>query len=306
MNIKHKIQMFRNFGFRVGFSSACSSALRRPMAITRWKDKCILGWLKEKYSSVIENHRQKFSANDYVSETPAIWSVWWQGEHNAPEIVKMCFAAIRRHKGSVPFRIITEANYREYIDIPEHVIRKVRNKTITLTHFSDIIRFYLLSKYGGLWLDATILPVRDIPKEIFSYDYYVIRHEENPYSYGVNRDRWISFLQAAKKGSPLCAFGYEFLAEYWKEQNKLIDYMLIDYALELAYQEFPEYRRFLDAVPMNNPEVDSLRHILNQEWDSVKFTALSESTDFFKLTYKHVFMKNIAGSETFYGHLSAK
>ena len=173
-------------------------------------------------------------------------------------------------------------------------------------HLSDIIRFCLLAEYGGLWLDATILPVRDIPEEIYSYDYYVIRHAENPRSYGVNRDRWISFIQAAKKGNPLSRFGYEFLAEYWKEQNMLIDYMLIDYALETAYQEFPEYRRFLDDVPENNPEVDSLRPILNDEWDSQKFAVLSESTDFFKLTWKHKFVKTISGQETFYGHLSAK
>ena len=306
MKFKHKIQMFKDFGFLVGFSSACSSALRYPMALTRWKDRCILGWLREKYSSVIKNHKQKIFTIEEKSDTPAIWSVWWQGEQNAPELVRMCFAAINAHRGAHPFRIITRENFREYIALPEHITRKVQDGTITLTHLSDIIRFYLLAEYGGLWLDATILPVRDIPEEIFSYDYYVIRHEENPYSYGVNRDRWISFLQAAKKGNPLCRFGYEFLAEYWKEQNMLIDYMLIDYALELAYREFPEYRRFLDGVPENNPEVDSLRPIMNEEWNSQKFAVLSESTDFFKLTYKHSLMKTISGHETFYGHLSAE
>ena len=296
--------MFRDFGFRAGFSSMCSSALRYPMALTRWKDKCILDFLREKYSSVIRNHRQEKFTADTISDTPpAIWSVWWQGEENAPDLVNMCFTAINAHRGAHPFRIITSENFREYIDLPEHITRKVQEGTITLTHLSDILRFYLLARYGGLWLDATILPVRDIPEEIYSYDYYVIRHAENSYSYGVNRDRWISFLQAAKKGNALCSFGYEFLAEYWKEQNMLIDYMLIDYALELAYQEFPEYVKFLEGVPLNNPEVDSLRPIMNEVWDSGKFEELSASTDFFKLTYKHVLRKEIAGKKTFYGHL---
>ena len=305
MKFKHKVRMFRDFGFRVGFSSACSSALRYPMALTRWKDRCILDFLREKYSGIIQNHRQSHLQEVLTAEPPAVWSVWWQGEDNAPELVKMCFAAINAHRGAHPFRIITRDNFTDYIDLPEHITRKVQEGTITLTHLSDIIRFYLLARYGGLWLDATILPVRDIPEEIYSYDYYVIRHAENPYSYGVNRDRWISFLQAAKKENPLCKFGYDFLAEYWKEQNTLIDYMLIDYALELAYQEFPEYVKFLEGVPLNNPEVDSLRPILNDEWDSQKFAALSGATDFFKLTYKHVLRKESAGRETFYGHLLA-
>ncbi len=305
MKFKRKVRMFRDFGFRVGMSSACSSALRYPMALTRWKDKCILDYLREKYSNVIQNHRQNFAADSFSDATPAIWSVWWQGEDNAPELVRMCFAAINKHKRSHPFRIITSENFTDYINLPEHITRKVQDGTITLTHLSDIIRFYLLAEHGGLWLDATILPVRDIPEEIYSYDYYVIRHPENPYSYGVNRDRWISFLQAAKKGSPLCRFGYDFLTEYWVNQNTLIDYMLIDYALELAYQEFPEYVGFFEAVPENNPEVDSLRPILNEKWEAQKFAALSASTDFFKLTYKHVLRKELAGCETFYGHILA-
>ena len=303
MKLKRKLQMYKEFGFKVAFSSACSSALRHPMAITHWKNKCITDWLRTKYSSVIQKHRQKFFSTADNSDTPAaIWSIWWQGEDSAPELVKMCFSAINRYRGSHPFKIITRNNFKDYIDLPEHIIRKVQGGIITLTHLSDIIRFYLLAHYGGLWLDATILPVRDIPAEIFSYDYYVIRHEENPCSYGVNRDRWISFLQAAKKGSPLCTFGYDFLAEYWKEQTILIDYMLIDYALETAYQEFPEYRNFLQAVPMNNPDVDNLRPILGEKWDSQKFAELSASTDFFKLTYKHTFSKAKHGQDTFYGH----
>ena len=146
--------------------------------------------------------------------------------------------------------------------------------------------------------------MRDIPEEIFGRDYYVIRHEDNPRSYGVNRDRWITFLQAARKGNSLCKFGYDFLAEYWKEQNSLIDYMLIDYAVEIAYEEFPECRRMLDAVPLNNSEVDSLRPVLNDEWDAEEFRRLAKATQFFKLTYKHKYVKAKHGRETFYGHIA--
>ena len=129
MKFRKKVQMFRDFGFLVGFSSACSSALRYPMALTRWKDRCILDWLRKKYSTVIKNHKQKIFTIEEKSDTPAIWSVWWQGEENAPELVRMCFAAIRKHQCAHPFRIITEANYRDYIDLPEHIIRKVQEGT---------------------------------------------------------------------------------------------------------------------------------------------------------------------------------
>lgn len=296
--------MYKEFGFLVAFSSACSSALRFPMAITRWKDRCIVRWLKKKYSSVILRHRQYATPKENSGEVPVIWSVWWQGTENVPDLVKMCFASINMHRGEHSFIIITKDNYRKYIDLPEHIIRKVQAGIITLTHLSDIIRFCLLAKYGGLWVDATILATENISAEIFGYDYYVIRHEENPGSYGVNRDRWISFLQAGKKGNQLCKFGYDFLVEYWKDRNFLIDYMLIDYAIEIAYEEFPECKRLIDAVPLNNPAVDSLRPIMNEEYDAVSFEKLMEATNFFKLTYKHKLVKAKDDHETFYGRLA--
>ena len=105
-----------------------------------------------------------------------------------------------------------------------HILEKLDSNLITLTHLSDILRFYLLSRYGGMWIDATIFVNDDIPEEIFERDYYVIRHEENFFSYGVNRDRWITYLQASKKNCMLPSFGYDFLVEYWKTHNALIDY----------------------------------------------------------------------------------
>ena len=303
MDIKHKIQMFRNFGFRVGLASACSSALRRPMAITRWKDRCILDWLRENYSSVIQKYRNKIYGTPENSDGNApIWSVWWQGEDNAPEVVKMCFASINACKGAHPFRIITSENYREYIDLPEAIIRKFQAGTIRHSFFSDILRVYLLYHYGGLWLDATILVTGDIPEEIFVREFFSIKMGHNPNSYAVTMERWASFCQAAHKGSMLCGFALDMHIEYWKNQNVPVDYILIDYFYALAYEEFPECRKLLDSVPVNNRDTEKLMPVLNHKWDSVKFEELSASTRFFKLSHKHKFVKAVSGQETFYGH----
>ena len=306
MDIKHKIRMYKEFGFRVAFSSACSSAFRRPMAITRWKDRCILDWMRENYSSIIQKHRHTVSGTTGNSYGNApIWSIWWQGEDNAPEIVKMCFASINRNRGTHPFRLITRDNFREYIDIPEHITRKVQNRTISLTHFSDILRVYLLYHYGGLWVDATMLATGNIPEEIFTQDFFSIKSGFNPKSFPVPMGRWTSFFQAAHKGSMLCGFALDFHVEYWKKHNMPVDYILIDYIYALAYEEFPECRQLLDSVPVNNKDTYNLMPLLNAKWDSQKFAELSASTRFFKLSWKHKFMKAISGKETFYGHIFA-
>ena len=306
MNLKKKIRLFQEFGPLVGFASACSSAIRFPMAVTRWKDRCIVRYLKENYGSALLKWQgvRTPPGVEGESESAPIWSVWWQGEENAPEIVKMCFASIRKHRRQHPFRVITRENYQEYIELPEYIIEKSRSGVIRLTHLSDIVRVCLLSQYGGLWLDSTIFAAGTIPDEIFGSDYYSIKQGFDPKSHAVTQGRWASFCQAARKGSPLCGVALDIQLKYWEKQSSLIDYILIDYAFELAYEELPECRRLLDSIPVNNRGVESLRPLLSSPWNAEAFKKLTADTQFFKLTWKHPFNKMRFGRETFYGHLT--
>ena len=83
----------------------------------------------------------------------------------------------------------------------------------------------------------------------------------------------------------------------------LIDYVLIDYFYELAYEELPACRELLDSVPVNNPKVEGLRPLLNTVWSPSVLSELTADTTFFKQTWKHSFKKTVSGRETVYGHL---
>ena len=302
MKIRKVIQLYHDFGFKVAFACYCSSAFTHPMAITTWREKILINWIRKNYSSVINKYKN-LAENDTNESSNIIWSIWWQGEDNAPEVVKICFASVRRHCGTRDFKVITKENYRDYIQLPEYIIQKVDAGMITLTHFSDILRFYLLSRYGGLWLDATILVTQKIPKEIFSKPYFTSKRSPIPNDFNVAQRRWTGFLQAAQRDSILCNFGLDIMLEYWKTHTSLISYVFIDYIIALAYEEFSDFKNILDALPYNNPEIDSLRPLLNSPWDENKFAALTRSTIFFKLNWKQKFFKTISGRETFYGHL---
>ena len=302
MKIKKKIQLYKEFGFKAAFASFCSSAIRHPMSITRWKDKVLLDWLRKNYGHVIQKYKN-FTENHGRESSNTIWTLWWQGEENAPEIVKKCFENVRLHCGEHELKIITKENFREYLDIPEYIIKKLDSGMITITHFSDILRMGLLYKYGGMWLDATILVIKKIPDEIFESEYFTVKVGLDPKCYGVSLRRWTSFLQAARKGDKLCGFVFDTHLEYWKDNDIPIDYVLLDYIIALAYEEFQDVRKLLDELPLNNPGVDDLQPLLNSPFDEKKFAELTSSTMFFKLTYKHEFEKNISGVPTFYGKI---
>ena len=178
MKISRKINILRDFGLKFFAADFLSSNIRIPQLTARWKDKVFIELLKEKYGYVIGRHINKKPKMQNI-EAPFIWSMWWQGTDNLPEVVKMCFREIQKHRGSHPFTIITEDNYGDYISLPEYITDGLNNGTISRTHFSDIVRMYLLSRYGGMWIDATVLVTRDIPEEFFGMNYCTLRRPTN-------------------------------------------------------------------------------------------------------------------------------
>ena len=99
-----------------------------------------------------------------------IWCCWWQGEEQMPELVKLCHARLKQviPSDKVQLHLITLNNYREYVELPAHITEKFERKIITMTTMSDVLRFALLEKYGGYWLDATVFFTGSIPEEYFS------------------------------------------------------------------------------------------------------------------------------------------
>lgn len=100
------------------------------------------------------------------SEKVPVWVCWWQGEESMPELVKMCF---KRLKDTLPaditeLHLITFDNYKDYVTFPTHIEQKFKDKKITMTTLSDILRFCLLSEYGGFWMDATVFSQESFQK----------------------------------------------------------------------------------------------------------------------------------------------
>mgnify|MGYP002626093199 CR=1 FL=1 len=234
--------------------------------------------------------------------------MWWQGEDNLPAIVRLCFASMRKHCGSHRLIIITKDNYQEYITIPEHILAKVQSGSITLTYLSDIIRVNLLAKYGGLWMDSTIFVAGEIPEEIFSMEYFTIKHDKDRdlNQTCISFDRWTGYCFAARdRNNLLFSFLSDMCSEYWKNHDSLIDYLLIDYFIALPFKEFPEFHKAWQNIPVNN--VNSwglLHHLVNNELDAEKYSYMTKTTQFFKLSWKEKFnTKTSSGIKTTYGRL---
>ncbi len=264
----------------------------------------ILNFLDKNFSYIVEKYKNaepQLSLQSENKEThQTIWQFWWQGYETAPILVKKCIDSVKAHANGAKVILLTEKNWRDYAEIPEYIVKKVKSGKISLTHFSDILRMVLLSKHGGLWLDATIFVSCDIPDEWFSAPYFSIHYKTSTSK--IAKGRWTGFCQSAQKGSLIHSFCRDVFFDYWKKYDKLVDYFLIDYVMDFGYENISEFKRLVDSLPLNNECVKELdKHFSDVYSDELVSSILSKST-FFKLNWKREYKTLHNDCETIYAH----
>ncbi|MBR1419359.1 MAG: capsular polysaccharide synthesis protein [Synergistaceae bacterium] len=307
-SIEKRVKIFKNFGFKVGMADLLAANIFPPSL--RLHDKIKLAWLKENFAYVIEKYKYKNFEPDASQlkalkaiEPAPIWVMWLQGEEAMPEIVKACYASIKANCANHPVKLITSENLRDYVNLPEHIFNLLNAGKMTRNAFANLCRLYLIYTYGGLWLDATIFVTSPISDEFFNLPFFTIKYHVNANHRNVSLGRWTTFLLASQAGNILPQFVLEFMSEYWRVKDLLIDYALFDYSIATAYNELPECRNLINAVPKSNHDLRKLNGLLNSEFNQDKFNELTSSTQFFKLTYKQKFNKIINNHKTFYAHI---
>lgn len=237
-----------------------------------------------------------------INESSPIWICWWQGEEAMPPIAKACLYSIRIHAGKHPVILITYQNYQRYVKFPSEIIKKQQSGIIDLTHFSDILRTMLLARYGGIWMDCTVLlPSRNIDSFIHSTKKFWSCHHV-PIYHNISRGGWTSFFWACGKENLLASFMADFHINYWTRCNRLINYLLLDYTFAIARKYISSVRQMIEDVPITT--MGPLGKCLNDEYNHEQWEKFCSDFDFHKLTYKIPLQEATPeGKKTFYGHI---
>lgn len=232
---------------------------------------------------------ENWTDGTYDPSSP-IFVFWYQGIETAPPIVKACYNSLMRHSRNRNVVVVDETSIRSLIELPDYIYEKVSNGVISLTHFSDIIRFSLLEKYGGLWLDATILVSKDISAELFEYPYYTYKiiAPLRYYKVYLGTGKWCGFCCGGYRGSSLFKAMRDLFLDYWKSNNFLIDYFLIDLYMDMLYQKNRRVMQLIDntnTIPRG--EMFFLEKFFYEDYnDKIKQQYLEKNLTFNKLTYK--------------------
>jgi hypothetical protein len=261
----------------LGCSKKALEILRLSM---QYKIQCKL---KRKYRYVLDRCDGIDYENYSKQHSDKLWVCWLQGMENAPLLVQRCHDSLKKYLNDTDIVLITSDNMFDYVQFPNHIVAKWKKGVISNTHLSDLLRLELLIKYGGTWIDATVLCTgNNIPHYIFNSElffYQLLKPGKDGHS--LNMSNW--FISATSNSKVLLIVR-ELLYEYWLKNNCSIDYFIFHTFVNIVLEKYPEEQKKIFK------SCNSIPHILQLEmfesYDEDKFKVMKQSTCFHKLTYK--------------------
>ncbi len=182
-----------------------------------------------------------------------IWIFWY--DDNIPELVQLCIDKIKKLHKNYEINILNKKNISEYIDMNIDLLVE----KMPIANLSDLIRLKLLKKYGGVWLDASII-LEEAIDDFFleknnSFD--IVAYYNESQSTGCNIPVIESWLLAAPKDSdfinkwlfyfqPIEVKGSKEFYQQWREHENFDElskglgdpsYLLVYMAAKLALDD---------------------------------------------------------------------
>lgn len=227
---------------------------------------------------------QEYSLENNIESDCNIWIFWYQGFDCMPELVKSLYRNALNKRGRHKLVLLEKNNIDEYINLPDYIWNKVDKGIISLTHLSDIIRMYILSEYGGYWIDSTIFLSNEIP--VYNTPFYSIKQKGFSVDHVSGEKNWTSFFIGTGKKNIMAKYVLEIFLNYWKTENMMISYLLIDYCIAIAYDHIAKLSDIILELPYDNKNVHKMASCLNDDFDFEKWNELVKSQTVFKLSYK--------------------
>lgn len=246
-----------------------------------------------------------------------IWQYWGQGLNNLPEMVEICFASVDNHADNYQVIRITDDNLSDYIKFPKFVDEKRKNGVFRPVFFSDLLRVALLSAYGGVWLDASILLTDKLPEEYKNCNFFMYSRDPNSLNKEWGKDdthfyfNWredfkvkhLSSIMFSKPKSLIAGTLVDLLLYYWRNEGKIEYYFFF----QVMINELKKSK----AISFDFPVVDdTLPHLLQfkmkKQFNESEFREIISQTSIHKLTIHEAFREHCFAGQTYYGYLKSK
>ncbi|MBO4499681.1 MAG: hypothetical protein J5732_05455 [Bacteroidaceae bacterium] len=253
----------------------------------------------DRREEVQANSLERYLSKWYLGSGPAIrhdspvsdsqekiYSIWLQGEEQAPPLVRACFASIRRHC-TQPLEVLDALSLKEKIKLPDVIVRKYESGKMLPAHYADICRVELLHRYGGYWLDSTCFVTAPVPKCFVEQDFFM-------YMTGTKYGSPYSFVQncfiRARKGSYLLEAWRNMIIEYWRREESHTDYFQHQLMFKTLVRHDPKASGLFEKMLHidQDPTHVLWETIRDRRYDESEFNSTTSGAFFQKLSLRGI------------------
>ncbi len=166
----------------------------------------------------------------------------------------------------------------DYVEIPEIVRQRTAQNR---AKFSDCLRLELLSRHGGVWLDATCLVrgrLLDVVPELLDSGFFAFQHR---------RARIASWFLVSEPNNPVVAMTREAQYLYWERFEQATDYFVLHHLVESLYYVADEFRERFELTPWHSAHAATrFRRAMDAPYDPQRYEEMLAASFVHKLTYK--------------------
>ena len=237
-------------------------------------------FLAERYREVLKERKLFYERQECVhSASNVIWFCWLQGLENAPLIVKACYNSLKRNLSNREIKVIDADNWRKYVDLPQFIVEKWERRRIPAANFSDLLRLQLLIKYGGAWIDSTVLcTCSSNVNEFLDADLFLFRYSKQG-NLPLSISNW--FISSCSNNEVLLVLR-DMLLAYWRDYDCVLDYYIFHLFFAMLSKEYPE--QMLAMPNANSRDSLVLLNHWNEQFDKGKWDMLTAKVPFHKLS----------------------
>lgn len=239
----------------------------------------MLPLIEKQVTPILKNYIGKCTDFNECPITENVFVFWWDGFHDAPEIVQECLASVKRAFNQCNIICISKSNYELFTDINSSILADFIKGKISVQMFSDILRFNLLKNNGGIWIDATIYFIERFnlleglkEKSIESLCYKMSGEFLN---YKGTNCTWSGFFIASRKNSVFVQAMDTIFREYYLKYKTYPIYFFIDAVLMVCKLNGIDDRA-LDKIQTSDGDMYSLLPCLNYEYDENEYQKMSK------------------------------
>jgi hypothetical protein len=246
--------------------------------------------------------RKPISEHFSTSHVPKIIWTYWDNPDTIPKTVKLCMDSWKKYNPNYTIRLLTKANYSEYVHIPNTIAAHPLMNDMP-QRFADLVRCYVIAEHGGVWVDSSTLMGESLDSWLFPrpaefYGFTIV--------YGGITDRapilenW--FFAAPAKSPFVIAWRDEFaqLTQFPTNQNYIDSRLAMGVdirgwhvspnylTMHVAAQKLLQIDRYpLDGLMLWPSEKGPFRYVVEHGWNAQKALAAACEDP----TYRRPFLK---------------